>query len=73
VRLFGSPCARPGRRLVNTADMRATPQGGTALVTGSTQGIGLAIVSALAEAGAWGIVNGRSEGSVERAIAELRV
>ena len=45
--------------------------GKSALVTGSTQGIGLAIARGLAEAGAQVFVNGRSAESVERAIDEI--
>ena len=45
--------------------------GTTALVTGSTQGIGLAIATGLAAAGARVVVNGRSESSVQRGMAEL--
>ena len=52
--------------------MRIDLSGTTALVTGSTQGIGLAIATGLAAAGARVVVNGRSESSVERGIAELR-
>ncbi|WP_265444168.1 SDR family NAD(P)-dependent oxidoreductase [Flexivirga meconopsidis] len=45
--------------------------GRTALVTGSTQGIGAAIATALADCGARVGVNGRSAERVEQAIAEL--
>lgn len=44
-------------------------KGRTALVTGSTAGIGLAIATALAREGAGVIVNGRSQERVDRAIA----
>lgn len=46
--------------------------GKTALVTGSTQGIGLAIATDLARAGATVVVNGRSDDRVETAIAAVR-
>lgn len=46
--------------------------GRTALVTGSTQGIGAAIAAGLAAAGARVAVNGRSRASVEEALARLR-
>jgi NAD(P)-dependent dehydrogenase (short-subunit alcohol dehydrogenase family) len=47
-------------------------QGKRALVSGSTAGIGLAIASALAREGASVVVNGRSQGRVDGALAALR-
>jgi NAD(P)-dependent dehydrogenase (short-subunit alcohol dehydrogenase family) len=47
-------------------------EGKTALVTGSTAGIGLAIASSLAAEGVRVIVNGRSESRVQEALAEIR-
>ncbi len=44
----------------------------TALVSGSTKGIGFAIAMRLASEGASVIVNGRSDKSVESAVAELK-
>jgi len=52
--------------------MRIDLTGKTAVVTGSTAGIGLAIAAGLAQSGARIILNGRSEASVERGLAELR-
>ena len=47
-------------------------KGRTALVTGSTQGIGHAIVTRLAEAGARVAVNGRGEERVKDAVERVR-
>jgi NAD(P)-dependent dehydrogenase (short-subunit alcohol dehydrogenase family) len=44
----------------------------TAIVTGSTLGIGLAIAKGLAESGATVVVNGRTEKAVDKAVAELK-
>lgn len=46
--------------------------GKTAIVTGSTAGIGYAIAKGLAQAGAEVVVNGRTAESVEHAVAALR-
>jgi NAD(P)-dependent dehydrogenase (short-subunit alcohol dehydrogenase family) len=52
--------------------MKIDLSGKTAIVTGSAQGIGLAIAKGLAEAGAAVTVNARSAASVEAAVARLR-
>ncbi|WP_067693275.1 SDR family NAD(P)-dependent oxidoreductase [Nocardia jejuensis] len=52
--------------------MKIDLTGKTALVTGSTQGIGLAIAAGLAGSGARVVVNGRTPDRVEKAVAELR-
>src|SRR5260370_25482290 len=51
--------------------MKIDLSGKTAIVTGSTAGIGLAIARGLATAGAKVVVSGRTEGAVAKAVAEL--
>jgi NAD(P)-dependent dehydrogenase (short-subunit alcohol dehydrogenase family) len=46
--------------------------GKTALVTGSTRGIGYAIAAGLARAGATVVVTGRTQANVDSALASLR-
>jgi NAD(P)-dependent dehydrogenase (short-subunit alcohol dehydrogenase family) len=46
--------------------------GRTAIVTGSTGGIGLAIARGLADCGATVVVNGRTQDAVDRAVAAVR-
>ncbi len=46
--------------------------GKTAIVTGSTQGIGLAIAHGLAGSGATVVINGRSEPAVGQAVAAVK-
>jgi NAD(P)-dependent dehydrogenase (short-subunit alcohol dehydrogenase family) len=55
---------------VGTMQIQLT--GRTALVSGSTKGIGRAIAAGLAKAGARTIINGRSEPAVTAALKELR-
>ena len=51
--------------------MKVDLSGKTAVITGSTAGIGFAIAKGLAEAGATVIVNGRSAAKVDEAVARL--
>lgn len=51
--------------------MKIDLTGKTALVTGSTEGIGFAIAKGLSEAGASVVINGRTEAKVEAAVAKL--
>ncbi|MEC5398804.1 SDR family NAD(P)-dependent oxidoreductase [Uliginosibacterium sp. H1] len=52
--------------------MKIDLTGKTAVISGSTAGIGFATARGLAEAGATVILNGRSQGSVDAAIARLK-
>ena len=52
--------------------MKIDLSGKTAIVTGSTAGIGYAIAKGLAQAGAEVVVNGRTAAAVERAVAQLK-
>src|SRR5581483_621219 len=64
------PAAGDGRnRKAGGMDLQLT--GETALVTGSTAGIGFAIASLLAREGAAVVVNGRSAGRVEEAVRRI--
>jgi NAD(P)-dependent dehydrogenase (short-subunit alcohol dehydrogenase family) len=53
--------------------MRIDLSGKTAVVTGSTAGIGFAIAKGLAAAGADVVVNGRTQASVDKAVAALKI
>lgn len=52
--------------------MKISLEGRTAVITGSTAGIGRAIAEGLARAGASVVINGRSEGRVATAVAEVQ-
>jgi NAD(P)-dependent dehydrogenase (short-subunit alcohol dehydrogenase family) len=51
--------------------MKIDLSGRTAIVTGSTEGIGFAIASGLADAGASVVINGRSQANLDLAVAKL--
>ena len=51
--------------------MKIDLSGKTAIITGSTEGIGFAIAKGLAEAGATVVVNGRTAAKVDAAVARL--
>lgn len=53
--------------------MKIDLSGKTAIVTGSTAGIGYAIAKGLAQAGAAVVLNGRTASAVEAALAKLRL
>ena len=53
--------------------MKIDLSGKTAIVTGSTGGIGFAIARGLAACGATVVVNGRKQDGVDRAMAGVRV
>ena len=52
--------------------MQIDLSGRTALVTGSTAGIGFAIARGLAEAGATTVINGRTQPVVDEAVVALQ-
>jgi NAD(P)-dependent dehydrogenase (short-subunit alcohol dehydrogenase family) len=53
--------------------MKIDLSGKTALVTGSTEGIGFAIAKGLHDAGAVVVINGRTQAKVDTAVAQLSV
>jgi NAD(P)-dependent dehydrogenase (short-subunit alcohol dehydrogenase family) len=61
----------PFRHPKDDPPMNIDLTGKTAIVTGSTLGIGHAIAKGLAECGATVVVNGRKQGAVDKALAQL--
>ena len=68
----GTPRPRPLPQSLEITHMNLQLDGKTALVTGSTLGIGFAIARALAGQGARVTVNGRTDTRVTEAVARLR-
>jgi NAD(P)-dependent dehydrogenase (short-subunit alcohol dehydrogenase family) len=58
-------------KIIGIISMNIDLSGKTALVTGSTSGIGFAIAKGLAGSGAEVVVNGRSQGNVDKALAAI--
>ncbi|HUZ18635.1 MAG TPA: SDR family NAD(P)-dependent oxidoreductase, partial [Spirochaetia bacterium] len=60
---------------MNSQEMerRFSLDGRTALVTGSSRGLGLVFARGLRDAGAAVVLNGRDEGRLAAAVAELRI
>lgn len=68
----GDRARKIGRARPVGVDVDIDLTGRTALVTGSTQGIGHAIATGLVRAGAEVVVNGRDRGRVDAAVARIR-
>ena len=66
-----SLCADIRNNATGTGLMNIDLSGKTALVSGSTSGIGFAIAIGLAQSGAEVVVNGRSQANVDKAIAAI--
>src|ERR1700761_1611299 len=66
-----SPPISSAEKTLEHAFMKIDLTGKTALVTGSTAGIGHAIAKGLAGAGASVVVNGRTQGKVDPAVAAI--
>jgi NAD(P)-dependent dehydrogenase (short-subunit alcohol dehydrogenase family) len=70
VKLFAAVAAILAGAAAPALDLQL--KGKTALVTGSTQNIGYAVAKVMLEEGAEVIINARSQGSVDKAIAALK-